>query len=116
MFPWTIHTSSADTSSGSNSRDEGVVCSQFGVGTPADSSAFTLPLEVAAVQQVAICGAHVPVEWRILGLQTREVHWSLVHEQLQPRATLAVVQDEEQVGSVGNDVAGAENSSCDRKD
>lgn len=64
---------------------------------------------------MAICGTHVPVEWRILWLQTRESHWSLVQKQLQPRATLAVVQDEEQVGSVGNDAASPENSSCERK-
>lgn len=91
------------------------MCSQFGIGGPAYSSAFTLPLEVAAVEQMAICGTHVPVERRILRLQTREAHWSLVDEQLQPRAALAVVQDEEQVGSVGNNAAGAENSSCERK-
>lgn len=91
------------------------LCSQFGIWTPTDSSAFTLPLEVAAVQQMAICGTHVPVERRILRLQTREAHWSLVQEQLQPRASLAVVQDEEQVGSVGDDAAGPKNSSCDRK-
>lgn len=64
---------------------------------------------------MAICGTHIPVERRILRLQTRETHWSLVEEQLQPWAALAVVQDEKQVGSIGNNAAGAENSSCGRK-
>lgn len=69
-------------------------------------------MEVAAVQQVAVRGPDVPVERRVLPLQPREPNRRLVDEQLQPRASLAVVQDEEQVGGVRDDEAGPESSTC----
>lgn len=69
-------------------------------------------MEVAAIQQVAVRGPDVPVERRVLRLQPREPNRRLVDEQLQPRATLAVIQDEEQVGSIWDDEAGPETSTC----
>lgn len=70
-------------------------------------------MEVAAVQQVAVRGPDVPVQRRVLLLQPRESNRRLVDEQLQPRAALAVVQDEEKVGGVRDDEAGPETSACD---
>lgn len=69
-------------------------------------------MEVAAIQQVAVCGPDVPVQRRTLRLQPREPNRRLVEEQLQPRATLAVIQDEEQVGGIRDDEAGPETSTC----
>lgn len=72
-------------------------------------------MEVTAVQQVSVCGPDVPVQRRVLRLQPREADRTLVDQQLQPRAALAVVQDKEQVGGVRDNEAGPETSSCDRK-
>lgn len=71
-------------------------------------------MEVAAVQQVAVRGPDVPVQRRVL-LQPRESNRRLVDEQLQPRASLAVVQDEEQVGGVRDDETGPETSTCETR-
>lgn len=87
--------------------------SEFGVWSAAPGPPFTLPVEVAAVQQVAVRGPDVPVQRRVLHLQPRESNWRLIDEQLQPRASLAVVQDEEQVGGVRDDDAGPETSTCE---
>ena len=85
--------------------------SEFGVGHAAAAPPLTLPVEVAAVQQVAVRGPDVPVQRRVLRLQPRESNRRLVDEQLQPRtAMLAVVQDEQQVGGVRDDETGAETS------
>lgn len=72
----------------------------------------TLPVKVAAVQQVAVSGPNITVEWRILCLQPRESNRQLVNEHLQPRTSLAVVQDEEQVGSIRHNRTAPETSSC----
>lgn len=87
-------------------------CSQFCVGSSSCGPSLALSVEVAAIQQVAIRGPDVPVKWRIL-LQPRESNRRLVDEQLQPWAALAVIQDEEQVGSVRDDQTGPETSSCE---
>lgn len=89
--------------------------SQLCVWSPASGSALTLPVEVTAVQQVAIRGPDVPVQWRVLCLQPWESNRRLVEEQLQPRAALAVIQYEEEVGGVRDDEAGPETSTCDVK-
>lgn len=89
-----------------------VLGSELDVGPPADHPPLTLPVEVAAVQQVAVRGPDVPVQRRILPLQPRESNRRLVEEQLQPRSSLAVVEDEEQVGGVRDDPTATETTTC----
>lgn len=86
---------------------------EFSVWSTSSRTTLTLAVEVAAVQQVAVCGPDVPVQRRVLRLQPRESNRRLVDEQLQPGASLAVVQDEEQVGGVRHDETGPETSTCD---
>lgn len=86
--------------------------SKLNVGASAEAPPLTLPVEVAAVQQVAVRGPDIPVKRGILRLQARESNRGLVEEQLQAGAALTVIQDEEQVGGVRDDAAAPENSTC----
>lgn len=85
--------------------------SELRVGPPALCPALTLPVEVAAVQQVAVRGPNIAVERRVIG-QVWEADRSLVDEQLKPRPPPTVVQNQEKVGGVRDDPAGPETPSC----
>lgn len=89
--------------------------SELRVGAPAARPPLTLSVEVAAVQQVAVRGPDVPVQRCVLCFQPRESNWRLVDEQLQPRTSLAVVQDEQQVGGVWDNLTGPEASTCETR-
>lgn len=88
--------------------------SQFRVRAASCGSALTRSVKVAAVQQVAVCSPHVPVQRCVL-LDPWESYRRLIEEQLQPRAALAVIQHKEKVSGVRNNVAGPEASTCNRK-
>lgn len=84
--------------------------SELRVWASTSSSTFTDTLEVAAVQQMSVCGTDVTVERCIL-VQTRESNRGLIKQQLQPRPALTVVQDKQQVGAVRHNETAAETPS-----
>lgn len=50
-----------------------------------------------------------PVQWGHLG-DARKGHWFLIQKELEPEALFAVVKNEDQVGCIWHDLAGAERS------
>ena len=85
--------------------------SELSVWSSTAAPPLTRRVEVTAVQQVAVRGPDVPVQGGDLRFQPRESNRRLVNEQLHPGASLAVVQDEQQVGGVRDDPAAPETSS-----
>lgn len=63
---------------------------------------------------MAVCGPDVPVQRGVI-LDSWESYRRLIEEQLQPRATLTVVQHKQKVSGVRNNVAGPEASTCNSK-